>query len=187
MTTRTLYLYCSAAPPVQYVAEAIGQAHARAWTVCLGLTPTAATWMRDDINSLEELTGHPVRSAYRLPGERSPWPKADVMAFAPITANSLNAWALGLTPSWVVGSLVAAIGTAVPVVAMPCVNESLAGHPQVDRSVAVLREAGVSVLYGEGGWVPNASGQGRPDAYPWGLILDEVDRVNGGGRRPRQQ
>lgn len=99
------------------------------------------------------------------------------MAFAPITANSLNAWALGLTPSWPVGAVVEAMGAAVPVVAMPCVNQSLAAHRQIDRSVAVLRKAGVAVLYGEGGWMPNAPGRGRPDAYPWGLVLDRVDRA----------
>ncbi|WP_112491461.1 flavoprotein [Streptomyces bacillaris] len=177
MTTRTLYLFCAAAPPIQYVAKAIGQAQERGWSVCLGFTPTAAQWMQEQLTGLEELTGYPVRSAYRVPGEANPWPRADVMAFAPITANSLNAWALGLTPSWPVGAVVEAMGAAVPVVAMPCVNQSLAAHPQIDRSVAVLREAGVAVLYGEGGWMPNAPGQGRPDAYPWGLVLDRVDRA----------
>jgi hypothetical protein len=60
---------------------------------------------------------------------------------------------------------------------MPCVNQALAAHPQVDRSVATLREAGVTVLYGAGGWVPNPSGQGRPAEYPWHLVLDAADRA----------
>ncbi|MFI9490703.1 MULTISPECIES: flavoprotein [Streptomyces] len=175
MTTSTLYLFCAAAPPIDYVAGAIEDAQARGWTVCLGLTPMAADWLRDHLGGLEALTGHPVRSAYRRPGEESTWPAPDVICFAPVTANSLNAWAVGLTPSWPVGVVVEAVGKGTPMVAMPCVNQALAAHPQVDRSVAALREMGVTVLYGEGGWVPNPSGQGRPSAYPWHLALDAAD------------
>ncbi|MFB7913211.1 flavoprotein [Streptomyces sp. NPDC056061] len=174
---RTLYLFCAAAPPIYHVAGAIEAAQARGWDVCLGLTSTAATWLHDNLSGLETLTGHPVRSAYRMPGDENVWPKADAICFAPITANSLNAWALGLTPSWPVGVVVEGIGKRIPMVALPCVNEALAAHPQVDRSVGVLRAAGVTVLYGEGGWVPNPSGQGRPAEYPWHLALDVADRT----------
>lgn len=34
-----------------------------------------------------------------------------------------------------------------------------------------LRGAGVTVLYGEGGFVPNQPGQGKPNEYPWQLAL----------------
>lgn len=176
MTTPTLYLFCAAAPPIHYVAAAIKDAQARGWTVCLGLTPTAAIWMEDHLGDLEALTGYRVRSTYRRPGETSSWPAPDVICFAPVTANSLNAWALGLTPSWTVGAVVEAVGKGTPVVAMPCVNQALAAHPQVDRSVAALREMGVAVLYGEGGWVPNPSGQGRPAEYPWHVVFEAADR-----------
>jgi hypothetical protein len=175
--TRTLYLFCAAAPPIFHVAAAVEEAQARGWDVCLGLTPTAVGWLEESLSGLETLTGHPVRSGYRMPGSGDAWPQADVIAFAPLTANSLNAWALGLTPSWPVGVVVEGIGKAVPMVAMPCVNQALAAHPQVDRSVATLREAGVTVLYGAGGWVPNPSGQGRPAEYPWHLVLDAADRA----------
>ncbi|MEU2620578.1 hypothetical protein ABZ642_21005 [Streptomyces sp. NPDC007157] len=40
---------------------------------------------------------------------------------------------------------------------------------QFERSVAELREMGVRVLYGDGGFVPNQPGQGGPKAYPWHL------------------
>ncbi|MFF7650834.1 hypothetical protein ACFZCY_13415 [Streptomyces sp. NPDC007983] len=47
-------------------------------------------------------------------------------------------------------------------------------HTQFDTSVATLRAMGVRVLYGEGGFVPNKPGQGRPEDYPWHLALDEA-------------
>ena len=132
----TLYLFGSAAPPVLEVAEVIKPAQHRGWDVCLGLTPTAARWLEADLPALEELTGHPVRSEYKLPGEPDAWPPADVILFAPATFNTVNEWALGLTSKFVVGVVAEAIGKGIPTVAMPCVNGAYARHPQFHRSVA---------------------------------------------------
>ncbi|MDJ0386150.1 flavoprotein [Streptomyces sp. G-G2] len=174
--TRTLYLFCSAAPPVFDVAHVIENAQARGWDVCLGLTPTAAHWVAGSLDGLAALTGHPVRWQYKLPGEPDVWPAADALLFAPATFNSLNAWALGLTDRFVAGSAAEAIGKAIPVVAMPCVNAALAAHPQFDQSVAALRGAGVEFLYGEGGFVPGPAGPDAPAQFPWASALDAVDR-----------
>ena len=90
MTSRTLYLFGSAAPPVFDVAKVIADAQERGFDVCLGLTPTAARWLGDQLAALAELTGHPVRSEYKLPGEPDVWPKADAVVFAPAPFNSIN-------------------------------------------------------------------------------------------------
>lgn len=173
-----LHLYGCAAPPVLHIATPIAAAQERGWTVCLGLTPTAADWLGAELPALADVTGHTVRIHPRRPGQHveRPWPAPDAIAAAPLTLNSLNAWALGLTPSHAVSALVEALGTGAPTVAMPCVKTTLAAHPQMDRSVEVLRSAGVRVLYGDGGWVPNPPGQGRPEAYPWHLVLDAAER-----------
>ncbi len=52
MTSRTLYLSGSAAPPLFDVAKVIETAQADGWDVCLGLTPTAAHWLRVSIDGL---------------------------------------------------------------------------------------------------------------------------------------
>ncbi|MGW6458522.1 flavoprotein [Streptomyces sp. NPDC055078] len=166
----TMYLFGSSAPPVLQAAEVIEEIQARGWDVCLGLTPTAADWLRDDLADLERLTGHPVRSRYKRPGEPDVWPPADVILFAPLTANSLNNWALCLTSTFVVGVVAEGIGKRIPTVAMPCVNAAYAAHPQVDRSVETLRSAGVTVLYGPDGFEPNPPGERRP--YPWATAVD---------------
>lgn len=172
MTSRVLYLLGCAAPPVFHVAEPIRAAQAAGWDVCLGLTPTAARWLEAELPALEELTGHPVRSQYKLPGEPDVWPSASVAVVAPATFNTINSWALGLTNNFIVGFVAEAVGKRIPLVAMPCVNRAFVAHPQFDRSVAALRGAGVRVLYGEGGFVPNRPGEGRPEAYPWHLALE---------------
>jgi hypothetical protein len=179
MTSRVLYLFGAAAPPVLDAARVIEDAREDGWEVCLGLTPTAAGWLNGSLGALEELTGHPVRSEYKLPGQRDVWPPADVILVAPATFNTVNAWALGLTNTFVVGVAAEAIGKGVPLVTMPCVNAAYARHPQFERSVEVLRGAGVAVLYGEGGFVPNPPGQGRPSEFPWRLALNAVrDAIN---------
>lgn len=173
----TLYLFASAAPPVFDLTRVIQDAQARGFGVCLGLTPSAAEWLADDLDALSTLTGRPVRSRYKRPDEQDAWPPADVIAFAPVTFNSLNAWAQGLTTSFVVGVVAEGVGKGIPMVAMPCVNAAFAAHPRLDRSVAELRDMGVEVLFGDGGFVPNQPGQGRPGEYPWALVLDAAERL----------
>ncbi|MFD7291217.1 flavoprotein [Streptomyces sp. NPDC059863] len=172
--TRTLYLFGTAAPPVMDIAQVISDVQARGWDVCLGLTPTAARWLGAQLVDLERRTGAPVRSEYKLPGEPDVWPKADAILVAPATLNTVNQWALGLTEKFVVGVVAEGIGKRIPMVTMPCVNAAYVQHPQFQQSIERLREAGVTVLYGEGGFVPNQPGESRP--YPWGVALDEVDR-----------
>jgi len=175
-TSRVLYLFGSAAPPVFDVARVIEDAQKRGFDVCLGLTPTAATWLDGQLGELEQLTGHPVRSEYKLPRQPDVWPKADVIVVAPATFNTVNAWALGITRDFVVGVVAEGIGKGIPTVAMPCVNAAYVQHRQFERSVAELREMGVDVLYGEGGFVPNQPGQGKPKEYPWHLALEAAER-----------
>ncbi|MEU6062808.1 flavoprotein [Streptomyces sp. NPDC047097] len=177
MTRSVLYLFGSAAPPVQDLPEVVRRAQAEGFDVCVGLTPTAARWLADDIPSLEELTGLPVRSEYKSPGAPDAWPPADGILFAPATFHSINAWALGLTNHFVIGVVAEGIGKRIPTVTMPCVNAAYAAHPQFDRSVATLRGAGVSVLYGPGGFRPNQPGERRAEGYPWHLALGAVTGI----------
>jgi hypothetical protein len=180
MPDRVLYLFGSAAPPVFDIAAVVERARADGWDVCLGLTPTAARWLAGDLPALEALTGHPVRSEYKLPGRPDVWPVASAVLVAPATFNTINSWALGLTTCFTVGFAAEAIGKGIPLVTMPCVNAAFLAHPQFDRSVTGLRGAGVEVLLGEGGFVPNLPGQGDPKAYPWSLALAAVLRAAGG-------
>ncbi|KUL35679.1 flavoprotein [Streptomyces sp. NRRL F-4489] len=183
MTRRpVLYVFGSAAPPVREFPDVVRRAQAEGYEVCVGLTPTAARWLGGEVAGLAEATGHPVRSAYKLPGEPDVWPRADAILVAPATFNTLNHWALGLTEHFIVGVVAEGIGKEIPLVTMPCVNSAYVRHPQFGRSLATLREAGVEVLYGPGGFVPHRSGERRADGYPWDVALGAVARVLGGRR-----
>ncbi|MFE2091569.1 flavoprotein [Streptomyces sp. NPDC002596] len=173
----TLYLFGSAAPPVFDAARVVGDAQARGWEVCLGVTSAAARWLEPQLQELEALTGHPVRSEYKLPGEPDVWPTADAILVAPATFNTVNHWALGLTSSFIVGVVAEAIGKHVPTVTMPCVNAAYVQHPQFKQSVKTLRSAGVTVLYGPGGFEPNQPGERRLESFPWDIALDSVGSI----------
>ena len=172
MTSRVLYLFGSAAPPVLDIANVVRGAQEEGWSVCVGLTQTAADWLEDRLPTLEAQTGYPVRSAKRKPSDGEVWPQADVAVLAPATLNTVNLAALGLTPDFVSGHVAEAIGKRWPLVLMPCVNSAYATHPQFERSIGTLRGAGVHVLYGPGGFEPKPPGLGDPKTYPWHLALE---------------
>jgi hypothetical protein len=56
---------------------------------------------------------------------------------------------------------------AVRIVTLPHFNDAQAAYPAVARHVDFLREAGVTVLLGDGGFTPHKPKQGDVDAFPW--------------------
>jgi hypothetical protein len=153
----------------------VEQAQQDGWSVCLGLTPTAAAWLSPYLPGLEALTGHQVRSRFDPPGTPDPWPAPDVVLVAPATFHTFNRWAQGLTGSLVVGCASAALARQVPTVTVPCADPVLRAHPQFERSVTTLRTAGARVLL-------DADEQPiDPGArFPWPATLAATQHTYGG-------
>ena len=174
-----LYVVCCACPPTLSADEVLRKARVRGWDVCLVCTPTAARWLRADLPRLAELTGHPVRSEYKLPGEPDVLPPADAMLVAPATSNTVNKWALGISDTLALGLITEATGGGLPIVTIPCLNHAQAAHPAFARSVELLRACGVSVLVGDvaGMWAVRAAGSGQVGVPAWDVGLDELDRL----------
>jgi phosphopantothenoylcysteine synthetase/decarboxylase len=166
-SSRVLYLLGCAAPPVRRLLSAVTACQQAGWDVAVVLTPTARRWLEEEIPALEEATGHPVRSQYKLPGEGDVLPPADAMLVAPVTFNTINKWADGHADNLVLGLLTEAIGLQLPIVALPYLNAAQAGHPALARHVGELRGAGVDVLLGDGGFHPHVPQHGNLDGYPW--------------------
>ncbi|MCW2929120.1 MAG: flavoprotein [Actinomycetia bacterium] len=169
--TRVLYAVACAAPPALHIRTLIKEAQDRQWDTCLILTPTAARWLDADLEDLERLTGHPVRSAYKLPGEPDVLPPPDAVLVAPASSNTINKWALGISDNLALGLITEGIGKGLPLVAIPYLNQAQATHPAFPRSIEVLRGAGVNVLIGPDGWEPHQPGGNKPDQFPWHLGL----------------
>jgi hypothetical protein len=84
----------------------------------------------------------------------------------------VNKWAAGIADTFAAGLLCELTGLGLPIVAVPLVKDALAKHVAFARSLDVLREMGVRVLFD-----PDAPPQSRmPD---WHRVLEELHAVTG--------
>ncbi|WP_019855140.1 flavoprotein [Actinopolyspora mortivallis] len=139
-----VYLIGTAAPPVRELAEPVGLLHEAGWEVCVVLSPTAASWVEVDV--LADRTGHPVRVRPRLPSERDPLPRADAVLAAPVTFNSLNKIAAGISDTLAVSLVNELLVSGVPTTAVPCVKPVLRQHPAYSANTRLLTDAGLRLL-----------------------------------------
>ncbi|MEU5973269.1 flavoprotein [Streptomyces sp. NPDC047315] len=179
MTPPVLYLIACAAGPTQYIDTGVREAQDAGWDVCLILTPTAARWWQDRLGDLEELTRHPVRSQYKLPGQKDALPKADAMLVAPLSCTSLNKWGAGIADTLAIGLVSEGVHLGVRVVAVPYFNQAQAAQPAVARSIADLRAQGVTYLDGPDGYRSHPPKQGDPAEFPWRAALAAVEGAGG--------
>jgi phosphopantothenoylcysteine decarboxylase len=136
--------------------------HLRAvgWRPTIVCTPSALQWV--DHSMIEALTGAPVRSTFRTKTQPKGAPPSAVLV-CPATFNTVNKAAAGAADTYALAQLCEAMGSRLPIVVVPMVNEKLWGHPSWRTSLSVLRSAGtvlVDVQTGELGTRPVASGSG---------------------------
>lgn len=143
-TRRVVYVVATAAPPVLDLPRLFASLHERQWVTCPILTPTAASWV--DVPNLAKATGFPVRVELKLPGEEDPLPEADAVLAAPLSFNTLNKWAAGISDTVALGILNELLGTTVPIVAAPCAKSPLRAHPAYMASIKLLSDSGVTFL-----------------------------------------
>ncbi|MER5583015.1 flavoprotein [Streptomyces asoensis] len=137
-----LYVVVCAAGVAADVGRLITAAQERRWRVGVIATPHAMNGFFDTA-AVEERTGRPIRSAWRRPDDPRPFPAPDAVVVAPATFNTINKWAAGIADTLALGTLCEAGGLGVPVGVLPCVNETLAGHPAYRDSLIRLRGTGV--------------------------------------------
>ena len=175
-----LYVIACGAGPAGQVTRLISEARARGWDPHLIATPAGLDVL--DVPELEAQTGHPIRSEYRRPGNTADGrslPKAEAIIVAPATYNTINKWANGISDNFALGILAEAVGLRIPVVVLPFVNSALAAHPAFQRSVTLLRDAGIHVIHGPGRLEPHAPGTGgsKFDTFPWHQALNAADTL----------
>jgi phosphopantothenoylcysteine synthetase/decarboxylase len=169
MTTghRTLYLVVSGAPTTEAetIPDLVRLLHQDRWHITVLSTPTGARF--HDLDELEELTGEPVRVEFRHPGTGTSLPPADAVLACPLSFNSTNRVALGLTDTFATALVCEMIGHGVPTVIVPKTGVALAAHPAFDRNLALLSEIpAVQVLYSPGRKLP-----------AWREIVDTLSAV----------
>lgn len=177
MTSPVLYVVACGARPAADLPEFVAWTQDQGWDTCVVVTPFALRFA--DAPRLAELTGHPVRSEYKLPEEPDVLPPANAFAVAPCTFNTVNKWAAGISDTLALGLLNEALGSGAPITAVPNPNVQLARHPAFGRSVAFLRECGVQVLFNPELYslpTPNL-GEASRDLFPWGALKVAVNEM----------
>jgi phosphopantothenoylcysteine synthetase/decarboxylase len=144
-TGNVLYLVTSGAPAPEGIPALIKRCHTAGWRVLVFSTPMGSRFL--DSDTLEQLTGEPVRTEYRMPGTGKSVPPADIVLACPLTFNSVNKFAHGHADNFAVGLLCEMLGYDVPVVVVPHCKPQLASHPAFIASIQALRDMGVRVLF----------------------------------------
>lgn len=172
-----LYVIACGSPVAHDVGRLVGLAQRRGYDVCVIATPDGRKFV--DVPALAVQTGHPVRTAYKNPGDPDVLPSPDVLAVVPATVNTVNKWGAGITDTLALGLLVESQGKGLPIVAVPYTNEAMAQHPAFQENIVRLRGWGVTVLYGDD--VLKLPSPGGGDAcreeFPWELVLQAVEEL----------
>ena len=176
MTNDVLYLIACGAPPAGEAVTLIRLAQERGWRVCVIATPAGTQFI--DVPELENATGYPVRSEYKMPGTADLLPSPDAIVVAPATVNTINKWAAGICDTLATGILVEAVGKRLPTVALPFTNRAHAAHPAFVENIGRLRSWGINVLFGPDVYPLHEPGTGSKflHLYPWAMTLEALTR-----------
>lgn len=108
--------------------------------------------------------------------------QADLIIVAPATANCIGKLAGGLADDLVSALL---LGADCPILMAPAMNTRMWGHPAVQRNIAALRAAGVTLVGPGSGWQAcRAVGPGRM-SEPEELFAAAVSRLKNAPPRGR--
>lgn len=122
-----LGVFVCGAPLTQRCSDLISAAEHRGWDITLIATDAARHWLPTGLS----------RESDRRP---------DAAVVAPLTFNTGNKWAAGISDTRPMGLLNEVIGAGRAAVAVPMVNHHLWGHPAWSHTIATLTEAGVQLL-----------------------------------------
>jgi phosphopantothenoylcysteine synthetase/decarboxylase len=170
-----LYLIASGAAPAREL-PALLTALTGDWHACVIATPEGLRFL--DVALITEMTGHPVRTSFKDPDAPDVLPPANAFAAAPATFNTINKWAAGISDTLALGLLNEAIGLSLPIVTVPWPNAALARHPAFGRSIATLRECGITVIL-DAEHLPDDDNPGRA-RFPWEQLRAELARIRAG-------
>jgi phosphopantothenoylcysteine synthetase/decarboxylase len=162
-----LYIIACGSSSTLLVQDLVVLAQTASWDVCVITTPKGREFLNMPL--LAQLTRHPVRSEYKHPDEPDLLPRADAIIAFPVTFNTLNKWALGISDTLAVGLLCEYTGRKVPTIAVPGVTtgSGLDTHPAFLRSLRMLRRYGIHIIYEPETYPPK-------NQVPVGVILEAL-------------
>lgn len=133
-------LVVCAAPLAGRAGEFVDAIASAGFAVHVVLTESACDWL-----NAEALDSLPT-SAPRRAGEPGRSRKPGTVVVLPLTFNTLNQWAIGISDTTALGTLNSALGSGARILAVPVFNERLWAHPAVSRHLEALAGAGVAYI-----------------------------------------
>ena len=170
-----LYAICCGSPVSRGAGRLVDLAKQRGWDVCVVTTPDGRKFV--DVPALAGLSGHPVRSFYKNPGDPDVLPLPDAIVVAPATVNTICKWSAGIADTLALGLVVEGQGKGLPIVAMPFTNVAMGAHPAFRESLTRLRSWGITILFGDEVLPlhPPGTGGDLVEVFPWHKALDALD------------
>jgi hypothetical protein len=176
-THPVLYVIACGGRPAGDLPGFVSRLQAVGWDTCVIATPSGMKFL--DAVRLTELTGHPVRCDYKQPDDADVLPAPDAFVVAPATFNTVNKLAAGISDTLALGLLNEAVGSNLPIIAVPFPNQMLARHPAFIASVAVLRSWGIRLIFDPARHplpVPNQGPSGNT-LFPWAALLESISAL----------
>lgn len=172
-----LYIVTCGGRPAGDLATYVEQIRADGWDTCVIATPAARQFMRAD--RLAEASGHVVRYEYKQPDEPDVLPPPDAAIVAPATFNTINKWAAGISDTLALGLLNEAVGTGLPIIAVPFPSVALARHPAFRSNIETLRSWGIRMIFDPERHPLPTPNMGPPAAelFPWRALMTELVHV----------
>jgi phosphopantothenoylcysteine synthetase/decarboxylase len=155
MPSAHLTLVVCAAPLAERASDVAAAIVAAGLQVSVVVTPAAAAWVDED--AIRRATGRSVAVNYRRPHEPKRGPRPAAVVACPLTFNTLNKLAAGISDTYALGVLNEALAAGTPIVAVPMVSDRLWPHPALRPNLDRLAAAGVTLID------PHT---GQPDAKP---------------------
>jgi phosphopantothenoylcysteine synthetase/decarboxylase len=150
------------------------------WSVQVIPTAAAAAWVDDE--TIATASGQPAVSEHRDPSEAKRGEAPDAVVVAPATFNTISKAALGIADTYAHSVLCEAIGSRMPIVMVPMLNDALWGHPALGGHLQTLRTAGVGFVDPQTGAdshvpVPSGTGDEVVRAFEPSWIVAKLDQL----------
>jgi len=181
VTSAHLTFVVCAAPLAERAGDLAAAMVRAGWQVSVAVTPTGAAWVDD--HAVRRATGRSVAVNYRRPDEPRRGPRPAAVVACPLTFNTLNKLAAGISDTYALGVLNEALAAGTAIVAVPMVSDRLWPHPALGPNVDRLTAAGVTFIdpqTGQPGARPVRSGTGQKvaEAFDPAWLVPYVGRAS---------
>jgi phosphopantothenoylcysteine synthetase/decarboxylase len=174
-------LVVTGAPLALRCADIIAALKQAGWSVQVVTTSAAAAWVDDA--TIATVSGVPPASEHRDPSEAKRSEAPDAVVVAPATFNTIGKAALGIADTYAHSQLCEVIGSGLPIVMVPMINNKLWGHPALAGHLKTLLTSGVSLVdpqTGADSLTPITSGTGDQvvRAFDPDWIVARLEQLN---------